>query len=310
MGVIGALYRPEGAATGERVDRGGAALLLLWSTLLLLGLSVEGASRWWLLLGGGASLWFFLWRQGRVEAPLIPVALLRLSLVRRASLLGFLSGGALYALVAFIPMAVQGIQRSSPLRAGFILTSISMGWVSSSLISGRIFERVGARRMMAVSGLSLALGGLLLLGLSEETSTLRLVVGMASVGVGMGTGSLSMIVSIQREAPWSLRALATSTVPFCRSMGGAVGVALAGAMLTQGLRASGDALGEPGIVDATRLLLDPARREGLSEGTRELLARSLAEALAPALWMVLVASLIYAAVALRWPRLRGGVDDP
>ena len=58
---------------------------------------------------------------------------------------------------------------------------------------------------------------------------------MALLGIGFGPSMAAFVVAVQAAAPWEVRGVATSTMQLCRSLGGSIGVALLGALLTSRL---------------------------------------------------------------------------
>jgi hypothetical protein len=55
--------------------------------------------------------------------------------------------------------------------------------------------------------------------------------GLVLVGLGMGPASLSFILSVQHSVKWGQRGVATGAVIFLRTIGGALGVGVLGAVL-------------------------------------------------------------------------------
>jgi hypothetical protein len=83
----------------------------------------------------------------------------------------------------------------------------------------------------------IALGNaILVLGaIFPEWSRLWFVVGLAVCGTGMGPTSLSFVLAVQHAVSWGQRGVATGAVIFLRTIGGAIGVGLLGAVLGWGL---------------------------------------------------------------------------
>jgi hypothetical protein len=59
----------------------------------------------------------------------------------------------------------------------------------------------------------------------------------ALIGCGLGPSSMSQVLAIQHVTEEHQRGVATSLVPFSRTVGGALGVGLLGALLAAGLTA-------------------------------------------------------------------------
>jgi hypothetical protein len=70
------------------------------------------------------------------------------------------------------------------------------------------------------------------------------------VGAGLGPSSIAQVLAIQHEAPESQRGVATSLVPFFRTVGGSIGVGALGGVFAAGVAAR---LGS-GMEAASRLL--------------------------------------------------------
>lgn len=91
--------------------------------------------------------------------------------------------------------------------------------------------------------------------------------------------------------PWNLRGAVTSSTQFARTIGGAVGVALLGALLNTRVAGTADALveagaggaggaaGAAGVQSLVSALLTPAARAELPPATVEILSRAMADGL-------------------------------
>jgi hypothetical protein len=89
---------------------------------------------------------------------------------------------------------------------------------------------------------------------------------MLILGLGMGFTSMPYLLGVQNAVPWNLRGVATSTVQFFRTIGGAVGVAVLGALFNARLLAvSGPAVNaNQALEPALRARLAPADLAHLS----------------------------------------------
>ena len=111
-----------------------------------------------------------------------------------------------------------------------------------------------ARRVPAVGA---PRRGLLVLGFAGliaavalDASTAWISAACAVVGCGLGPTALSQLLAVQEDAPAEQRGVATSLVPFFRTVGGSLGVAAMGGVLAAGLSAR---LG-PALESASRAL--------------------------------------------------------
>jgi hypothetical protein len=101
--------------------------------------------------------------------------------------------------------------------------------------------------------------------------------GLVLVGTGMGPASLSFILSVQHAVKWGQRGVATGAVILLRTIGGALGVGLLGAVLGWEVSHRLDAAGGHGInVPAA---LRPETHHDLSAGELALVQEHLGHAL-------------------------------
>lgn len=254
--VGSALVEPTRRTT-HRIDYRGAALLSAAVTLLLIALSQTGArdgqlgARTLAVLYAASVLLglLFVWLERRVPEPIMPLDLLADRHVGSATLTGFLTGIAMFGVLSFVPLFVQSALGGTATQAGSALTPLLLGWVCMSFVTSRILPRVGFRRMV-VGGLAFVtagFAGLLQIGESSSLATLYLALGV--MGIGMGMTMLSLLLAQQSAVSRDRLGIATSLGQFARSIGGAVGVALMGAVMAASLSgAVGSGLGNTGIV--------------------------------------------------------------
>ncbi|MGH2542970.1 MAG: MFS transporter, partial [Ardenticatenaceae bacterium] len=135
--VMLALVEPVQERERARLDFVGAALLTGGVLLLLYALVQGGSAYPWgdpRILGlfalGSAMLVAFVWVERRVAYPIIPLSLFEDRLFATASAHGFLAGLAVFGLMAYLPLFVQGVLGTSATRAGATLTPMVLSWVT------------------------------------------------------------------------------------------------------------------------------------------------------------------------------------
>jgi MFS family permease len=114
------------------------------------------------------------------------------------------------------------------------MTPMFVSWAVSVFVSAWIALALGFRAT-ALGGGALITAGMSLLTLGAarpDWSGVVFPIGLVVIGVGMGPTSLSFILNTQNAVPWNRRGVATGTVTFIRTMGGALGVGFLGARLT------------------------------------------------------------------------------
>jgi hypothetical protein len=174
-------------------------------------------------------------------------------------------------------------------------------WSLSATAAARGIVRFGFRRT-AQAGALLVLAGLAALVAAALLDAPVPVVSAACavIGSGLGPVSLSQLLSVQQTAEEAFRGSATALVPFSRTIGGSLGVALLGGIFSAGLSAR---LG-PAAAGAGRILAhgpDAAAAGALGAGLRVAIERSLL----PVFLLLLVLAAVNLAVAGRLPRSVG-----
>ena len=212
----------------------------------------------------------------------------------------------MFGLSSYVPLFVQGVQGGAPTTAGAALAPMSLGWPIGSIVGGRLILRLGYRPS-ALTGLAFIVAGSALVSIVLQPGTPLPLLGavMALVGVGLGFSSLAFLLAVQNAVQWGTRGVATASVQFFRTIGGAIGVAVMGAILANGMRpylstlgGGADAAGQRG---GASLLLDPAARSTLSANTLHQLAGALNTSLHLVYVLIAVLAIAGLFVGFRFP---------
>ncbi|MDP6372832.1 MAG: MDR family MFS transporter [Vicinamibacterales bacterium] len=246
--AVGVALGGQRRTSTARIDYRGALFLSGAVTILLLALGQTGGDRLvgplglGLMFAGAAVLGAaFVRVERRAAEPLVPVELLRDKVVGPAMMSGFLVGVAMFGAISFVPLFVQAALGGTATQAGSALTPLLLGWVLTSIVTGRVLLKVGYRRLVC-GGLSLVSLGFVLLSRADSGSSLWAVRGaLALMGMGMGMGMLTLVLAVQNAVPREQLGTATSLGHFTRSIGGAIGVAVMGAIVVTALPVGRDA---------------------------------------------------------------------
>lgn len=292
------------------IDYAGATWLTISLTLLLMALVEGGDVSSWLspavLLSLTGFVLFgalFLRAERRAREPIVPFSLFRNRIVAIGSLINFFVGTALFGAISFIPLFVQGTLGGSATEAGSALTPVLLGWVTLAIVGGRLMLRVGYRPTV-LAGLTLLMTGFLILSqISGATPRWLLLGDLALLGAGTGLVVLALLITMQNSVGRDKLGIVTSLNQFARSIGGAIGVAVMGAVLTISLdsqiadlqRTSG-LEGEvvSSIAHNPSVLIQPAARAQLPEAV----VTTMSSALGRALHNAFIVGAIFAAFAL------------
>ncbi|WP_326824027.1 MDR family MFS transporter [Streptosporangium sp. NBC_01756] len=228
-----------------KVDWWGATFITGGTTALMLMLSLGGQefdwnSGWTYGLGALSLVLFGLAvvAERRAADPILPPRLFRNHTVVLSSLASLLVGAAMFGALMFLPQYLQIVKAMSPTGSGLMTLPMVLGLLTSSILVGRFVTRTGRWKIFPVAGMLLvALGLFLLSRLHVDTSLVIVGVDIAVLGIGLGASMQILILAAQNAVTRGDMASTTSGVAFFRSLGGAVGVAAFGAILTNRLSA-------------------------------------------------------------------------
>jgi predicted MFS family arabinose efflux permease len=185
-----------------------------------------------MVLGGLLLLGLAVWREARAREPIIPLRLFRDKNTTLATIASLFVGIALFGGTVFLSQYFQISRGKSPTVAGLMSLPMIAGLVVSSVLIGRIISRTGRyKRWMVMGGVLLTVGMALLGTIDAHTSMWVIGAWMALVGLGLGATMQNLVLAVQNTVAQSDLGSASSTVAFFRSLGGAVGVSVLGAVL-------------------------------------------------------------------------------
>ncbi len=301
--MLGLFLREESPRRAHRLDYLGTVSLTASIALLLLAL-LEGTELWgWadlktlsMMVAAGGGMLLFLWQEGRAPEPMLPLDLFRNRVIALASVGGVLMGTMLFCAAAFVPMFSQGVLGGSAVDAGMTLAPMSMGWPIASTVSGWLLVRWGYRPFI-LSGAALGTAGCLLLAAADPAlGKAPVMAAMFLLGLGLGFLSTPYLLAVQNAVPWNRRGVATSSVQFFRSIGGAVAVAALGALLNAHLAGALE-----GGVDPN-LAMNPALRSTLPPQALAELVGALEGGLGSIYLIMACLAFLGLAVGLAFPR--------
>lgn len=229
------------------VDYLGAGVLMAAVSALMLALNQTGVAdaalppRIVVVLYALAALLVILFvvLERRTPQPILPLSLLGNRLVATTTVSGTLLGVAIFGALTFVPLYVQSALGRSAREAGGVLTPLLLGWVGMSIVTGRLLPRTGFRPFI-LGGLGCVTIGFIGLALLHPgTPMWRMHLDLGLMGIGMGMTMLSLLLAMQAAVTREQLGVATSLGQFTRSVGGAVGVAAMGAIITAAVPASG-----------------------------------------------------------------------
>jgi EmrB/QacA subfamily drug resistance transporter len=227
------------------IDYAGAATIVASVTCLLLYLNWRGKDYGWaeagalaLLIGAVALGIAFVLIELRAREPIIPMRLFRNPIFRVGNVYGFLAGIVMFGTIIFLPLYLQAVQGMSPTLSGLALLPAMVGIFATSIPAGQLISKTGRYKVFPVIGavlLTLSLLGLSRLG--ADTPYWRVAIPIFLLGAGLGLTMQTILTAIQNAVDYGDLGTATGATTFFRQIGGAIGAAAFGAVLSSRLTA-------------------------------------------------------------------------
>jgi predicted MFS family arabinose efflux permease len=172
----------------------------------------------------------FLFAEVRQERPMFDLTLFRKPTFAGVSLVAFGVSASLFAMFLYLTLYIQNVLGYSPLQTGLRFLPITgMGLVVAP-IAGRLAARFPPRLFLGGGVLSVAIGLLLMHGVSAHSSWTALLPGLLLAGFGLGLVNPSLAqVAIGVVAP-ARSGMASGINNTCRQVGIATGIAGLGAV--------------------------------------------------------------------------------
>jgi MFS family permease len=144
--------------------------------------------------------------------------------------------GVFIGLTIYTPIYLEGMYGLTATQSGFTLIPLMVGTVAGATLSGRYMARITHYKRPTIIGLVVAATGLV--GVAVQPQSLPLIAFaliLTVASAGLGTVFPLTLVSIQNAVQPHQMGTATGTLNFFRSLGGALIVAVFGAIVIGGL---------------------------------------------------------------------------
>jgi EmrB/QacA subfamily drug resistance transporter len=220
----------------------------------------------WLVAAAIVLLGLLLLQETRARDPLLPPRLFRGNVFAVGNAIAFLGGAASVGGVIFLPLFLQVVIGVSAGNSGLLILPMMLGLTVGATATGRLVRRIGRYKAFPAVGFALAtVSFLVFVGVGRGTPGFVYGTAMAVLGAGLGPMGPAVTIAVQNSVEPRDMGTATSLWTFFRSMGGAFGVALLGAILVAGLADKG----VNGVSGSGLLHGGPAMIAALPEATRQ-----------------------------------------
>jgi EmrB/QacA subfamily drug resistance transporter len=231
----------------RRLDIPGVLLSIAALAGIVYGLIRGGSGTGWTdptvlipLVGGVVLLALFVWLQRRSSHPALDVSLFGNPAFSAAAAALGLNFFALQGATFYLVYYLQGVRGYTALQSGAALIPVAVGMAVMGPRSSSLAARYGAKAVCA-TGFVLVATSFLGFQLLDATSPLWLLVVVLSIqGLGMGSVFPPATESIMSVVPREKAGAGAAVNNSVRQVGGALGVAILGSVLTVAYRANLD----------------------------------------------------------------------
>jgi EmrB/QacA subfamily drug resistance transporter len=227
----------------HKLDLIGAALIVLATVPLLLALNWGGTRYAWaslpvlgLFVLAAVMTVLFVLRMFQAAEPFLPLSVAFNPVVGPATAAGFFNMGVFIALTIYMPIYFEAAIGLSASVAGLALMPLMAFTVGGAQICGQMMRRVRRYKRIGIVGLSSAIVAMALL--AYFATSLPFVAALALFGVvGGGIGTAFPLVTLSSQNAVTPQQMGTTTalINFFRSLGGAIIVAVFGAIVLNGM---------------------------------------------------------------------------
>ncbi|MCX2727559.1 MDR family MFS transporter [Thermomicrobium sp. 4228-Ro] len=224
----------------HRIDYLGAALLVAGVTPMLLAFSWAGTEYPWrsvriigLFVVSVLFLVLFTVAELRATEPILDLRLFKNRIFTPTLLAAFLIAIGMFGTILYLPLFVQAVLGRTATNSGAVLTPMMLAFVFSSVVGGQILSRTGRYKVLAIATVAVATLGMFLLSrMDVRTTNATVVRNMIVLGLGIGTTMSLFTIVMQNAFPPERLGEVTSALTFFRSIGGTVGAAILGTVMT------------------------------------------------------------------------------
>jgi len=246
VAIAGALrFVPESSQPdAPRVDAGGALLATVGLVVLVFSI-IEAPDAGWLsartvggVAAGLAALAGFAAFELRQRHPLLDPRLFSNRKLAAGSLSILIQFFAFFGFTFVSLQYLQGVLGYSPLIAAFAVLPLSGAMMPTARLTSAAVSRFGARAV-CVTGLVLVAAGLLVISrVGTDTPYWLLLAGLVPLGIGMGAATTPATAAITEALPQSQQGVGSALNDLSREVGGALGTAVLGSIVTAVYRSS------------------------------------------------------------------------
>ncbi|MFD6093694.1 MDR family MFS transporter [Oerskovia sp. NPDC060338] len=244
-----------------KIDYWGALLISAGVSTLLLWVTFAGNNFEWvswqsavMVVGSVLALVAAVLVEKSAVEPIIPLHLFKNRTFVLAVLASVAVGVAMFGTAVFLSQYMQVARGKTATESGLLTIPMIIGTFVASTLIGQLITRTGRYKAFMVAGGVFLVASLFALStIDYQTSFVLISVYLFFLGASMGMLMQNLVLAVQNTLDVSEMGAGTSTVAFFRTLGGAIGVSVLGAILASKVTTSiQDGLAKMGVpTDAT-----------------------------------------------------------
>jgi EmrB/QacA subfamily drug resistance transporter len=242
-----AVYSPESRDdSATPLDPRGALLSLTGLAALLFAI-IEGPSKGWSdpavvasFVAAAVLLTLFVLWERAAEHPMLPLSFFADRRFSVGSAVVTTSFFVLFGFFFLFTMYLQFVRGYSPLSAGLATLPMAATFMVVSPRSAGLVERLGSGTTIAAGFLTIAVGMTVIAFVGVQTPYLVLVVAMVLLASGMSVVAAPATAGIMSSVPLAKAGVGSAMNDTTREVGGALGIAVFGSIVSSAYRATID----------------------------------------------------------------------
>jgi EmrB/QacA subfamily drug resistance transporter len=317
LALVGTIrFVPESSQPdAPRLDKGGALFAIIGLVALVFSI-IEAPDAGWLstrtlagMVGGLAALAGFVLFERRQPHPLLDPRLFSNRALSAGSLSISIQFFAFFGFTFVSLQYLEGVRGYSPLVAALAVLPLSATMMPAARFTPGVASRFGARAVCVTGLVLVALGLVLISRVGPDTSYLVLLAGLVPLGIGMGAAMTPATAAITEALPQAQQGVGSALNDLSREVGGALGTAVIGSIVTGVYRSSLRLPGAPAsMLGQARASFAVAIHAGGSTGAhaRDAFVSGIHAGLLYAAGAAILAAMIVA-ILLKVPTTRPGI---
>jgi MFS family permease len=240
LAIAGCTVRPSRERVARPLDLPGAGLSALAVGALISGILQSADDGWGSPVVIGALVAavvlgaVFIWTELRRAHPMLDMRLFgnrALTLGSMSMIVQFIAAfGAIYGVTQYLQLVLG----YSPLVSGLALWPVAVSMMPLAVVSAYLAERIGLR-LVTGAGLAVVVAGTVLVGrLGPHSPYLSTAIAVAVLGAGIGLAGPAGTAAIMDNIPADSYGVGSAINDVTREIGAALGIALAGSIMSSG----------------------------------------------------------------------------